>query len=330
MDDAPPSYEQATGSSSASQPQPAASSTLQVPSNTGRNGIPADSRRSMEDEGRPLPPGWIRCFDHHYDHHYYVDKTKNPPRSIWRHPYDDQTYIDSLPPAERDRLSREGLLHPHAPTKSDPDYGTTSNNGGSAAEASSRPANAQEGASLGRKLKDRLTNSTHEERATRRREEAEQEEEALRSYKLFREGLKAATRTGKPHLLGVDDEGRELYLQPPGAHYPRVARENRLSPYVTEVIYEKGGGPQVGKSGARFVRADGLYEGGASLEDDMLNNPNEYGSSGQYLDPYADRGRMQIVPGGMGTNHLMYQNQFPGREASEGWECRWPFLCLVD
>jgi hypothetical protein len=276
----------------------------------------------MEDEGRPLPPGWIRCFDHHYDHHYYVDKTKNPPRSIWRHPYDDQTYINSLPPAERQRLSREGLLHPHAPTKNDPDYGATDNNV-STPGASSGPSNANANANanpnasdssggLGRKLKDKLTNTTHDERAARRREEAEQEEEAIRSYKLFREGLKAATKTGKPHLLGVDDDGRELYLQPPGAHYPHVARENRLSPYVTEVIYQKGGGPQVGKPGARFVRADGMYEGGASLEDDMFNNPNEYGTAGQYLDPYADRGRPQFVAGGMGTNHLMYQNQFPG------------------
>lgn len=306
MDDQPPpSYEQAIGGSST---QPASSSTLQVPSNNnGRNGIPAASRRSMEDEARPLPTGWIRCFDHQYSHQYFVDTTKNPPRSIWRHPYDDQTYIDSLPSAERERLSSQGLLHPHGPTRNDPDYESTDDEAASHGEGRAEPTNVRGKsalAKLGSKVKGHL-----EDREARRRERAAQEEEAHRSYTLFRQGLEAATRTGKPHLLGVDDEGRELYLQPPGAIYPRAVRENRLSPYVTEVIYDRNGGPQMGKPGARFVRADGIYEGGASLEDDMLSNPASYGDTGRYQDPYG--GGPQFNEPGMGMNHLN-RPQFPG------------------
>ncbi|KAG8995261.1 hypothetical protein FRB94_009311 [Tulasnella sp. JGI-2019a] len=46
-------------------------------------------RLSMEDEHRPLPEGWIRQLDPSSAHHFYVDTTATPPRSIWVHPYDD-------------------------------------------------------------------------------------------------------------------------------------------------------------------------------------------------------------------------------------------------
>jgi hypothetical protein len=56
--EAPPSYEVATnttGGSTAS--RPIQSTHLEVPE---LNGIPANHRKSMEDELRPLPEGWIR------------------------------------------------------------------------------------------------------------------------------------------------------------------------------------------------------------------------------------------------------------------------------
>ena len=98
--EAPPSYTDAT----ASDPRPA---TLQVPqasTHRARNGIPPEYRRSMEDEGRSLPQGWIRQYDDESHHQYFVDTTRSPPRSIWQHPYDDVTYMSSLDPQERARI----------------------------------------------------------------------------------------------------------------------------------------------------------------------------------------------------------------------------------
>merc|ERR1712029_811538 len=61
-DEAPPPYEQAAGSSS--KPNQDASGHLAIPgSSSSHGGIPPASRRSMEDEGRSLPEGWVRTFD---------------------------------------------------------------------------------------------------------------------------------------------------------------------------------------------------------------------------------------------------------------------------
>jgi len=53
------------------------------------------TRRSMEDEERPLPEGWIRQWDTNTQHHFYVDTRANPPRSIWNHPLEDKEYLES-------------------------------------------------------------------------------------------------------------------------------------------------------------------------------------------------------------------------------------------
>ncbi|ORX35966.1 hypothetical protein BD324DRAFT_629703 [Kockovaella imperatae] len=55
----------------------------------------SDARRSMDDERRDLPPGWVRCFDPKTEHHFYVEEATR--RSIWVHPYDDPEYIASIP-----------------------------------------------------------------------------------------------------------------------------------------------------------------------------------------------------------------------------------------
>ncbi|WVW85398.1 hypothetical protein I302_107436 [Kwoniella bestiolae CBS 10118] len=54
-----------------------------------------EMRRSMDDEQRDLPEGWVRCFDPKQQHAFYVDeKTK---RSSWLHPYDDPEFLRTLP-----------------------------------------------------------------------------------------------------------------------------------------------------------------------------------------------------------------------------------------
>jgi len=67
--EAPPSYEQVTGSKAKYE---------------SRNGIPPEHRRSMEDEHRHLPPGWVRQYDAQSHHQFFVDIKADPPRSIWR------------------------------------------------------------------------------------------------------------------------------------------------------------------------------------------------------------------------------------------------------
>lgn len=85
--DAPPSYEKAT-------------------QHATRNGITPQARRSMEDEQRPLPQGWIRQYDTEQHHQFFVDTSATPPRSIWHHPYDDEEYLSSLSSSERAHINR--------------------------------------------------------------------------------------------------------------------------------------------------------------------------------------------------------------------------------
>jgi hypothetical protein len=59
----PPTYEAATGSTSAPTPGIHRVSTDGPGHRTERNGITPEMRRSMEDESRELPPGWVRSFD---------------------------------------------------------------------------------------------------------------------------------------------------------------------------------------------------------------------------------------------------------------------------
>ncbi|EIW68415.1 hypothetical protein M231_00264 [Tremella mesenterica] len=57
--------------------------------------VDEEGRRSMDDEQRELPQGWVRCFDPKTEHHFYVDVATK--RSTWLHPYDDPEYLRTLP-----------------------------------------------------------------------------------------------------------------------------------------------------------------------------------------------------------------------------------------
>jgi len=56
-----------------------------------------DTRKSLDDERRDLPEGWVRCFDPKTEHAFYVDEKDPNHRAIWVHPYDDPTFLQSLP-----------------------------------------------------------------------------------------------------------------------------------------------------------------------------------------------------------------------------------------
>ncbi|KAM3075368.1 hypothetical protein ACMFMF_006043 [Clarireedia jacksonii] len=197
------------------------------PTHKTRNGIPPQSRRSMEDEARPLPPGWIRQYDNEEHHQFFVDTTSFPPRSIWQHPYDDPQYLSSLSPQERARIQglhrvpsqadieaestdEEGAAHIQPPRGAPPSQGTSATAAAAAAEET--PTGLHK---LGRKMKDKLTHSTHQEREQRRRQREQDEIAAYRRHQAIRAAMVKAVQTGEPQLIGKDRSGRDVYIEPP-------------------------------------------------------------------------------------------------------------------
>ncbi|KAL2073983.1 hypothetical protein VTL71DRAFT_7761 [Oculimacula yallundae] len=207
----PPPYE-ASGSSN---PRPNTNTNnLQVPN--ARNGIPPFDRRSMEDEFRDLPSGWTRQYDQQSHHQFFVDTRTNPPRSIWHHPYDDEQYLSSLSQDERARIQS---LH-RVPTPAD----LNAESSGDDEPSSSHPplpprSNDTEKISgahkIGRRMKDKLTSSTHEEREVQRRQREEQERQAYQRHLHIRRQMSKAMETGQPQLLGKDRNGKDVYIEPP-------------------------------------------------------------------------------------------------------------------
>lgn len=205
--EAPPPYKEAVSGTS---------STLQVPGRT-RSGIPPQLRRSMEDENRPIPEGWVRQFDHRENHQFFVDTRTNPPRSIWHHPYDDEQYMLSLTPEERSRIQDLGRIPTNADIEAESSYDESAEPSLPSAAApgtgtTGQPVGAKK---LGRRMKDALTNTTHEQREARRRQRDEEERRAYEVHQRFRTAMTKAAQTGEPQLLGRDSEDREVYIEPP-------------------------------------------------------------------------------------------------------------------
>ncbi|KAF2661817.1 hypothetical protein K491DRAFT_387581 [Lophiostoma macrostomum CBS 122681] len=209
--DAPPSYEAATGSGTT----PNRLSMEERSARTERSGIPADRRRSMEDEQRELPPGWIRQFDSQEGHQFFVDTTKEPPRSIWVHPYDDPTFLSTLSPEERKKHSR---LH-RSSTLEDLAAEDTDNEDHHEAKLPPREGAAGQPKGIhkfGRKMKDKVTGTTHEQREQQRRQREEQERRIYQAHLRARQAMIRAMETSQPQLLGKDREGKDVYILPPG------------------------------------------------------------------------------------------------------------------
>lgn len=188
---------------------PQDASRLQVPHRT-RSGIPPSARRSMEDEARELPTGWIRQYDSQTHHQFFVDTNSSPPRSIWHHPYDDQAFLSKLSSTERERVQN---LH-RAPTRADieaessgDDDHTPQQTGGGEELSGTKK--------FGRKMKDKLTGSTHQEREQARRAREEEERKLYARHLHIRKQMSLAAETGKPQLLGKDENGKEVWIEPP-------------------------------------------------------------------------------------------------------------------
>ena len=248
-DEPPPSYDAATAQNTT---QAHSSSTLQVPHRT-RNGIPPEYRRSIEDEGRPLPPGWVRQFDAENDHQFFVDTNHEPPRSIWHHPYDDDEYINSLSPAERQRIQAEMVVPGQADIvaeSSDDDASHHDPPKGKPANTKTSPSSEQAKPSFGRRWKDKVTGTTHEQRQEQRRQRAIAEEQAYQHHRQIRQAMVQAIQTGQPQFAGKDRDGKDLYIEPPQGAYPGQ-RGNGFNPYQQ--------GPYSNPN-ARFVRPVHPYQ----------------------------------------------------------------------
>ena len=183
----------------------------------------------MEDEQRPLPKGWIRQFDDKEHHQFFVDTNADPPRAVWTHPYDDDTYLRSLSSDERERIQedeRERLED--ARSTSSMEHEGSSHDAHNSAKASAsaagydsaqlppRPDPKDGKKTFGRKLKDKVTGSTHEERQQDRARKAEEERQYYEAHQAFRRALQKAQMTGEPQFLAKDKDGKDVYIEPPG------------------------------------------------------------------------------------------------------------------
>ncbi|KAL8696529.1 MAG: hypothetical protein Q9201_007614 [Fulgogasparrea decipioides] len=214
-DEPPPSYDTATASQASLSP----SSAEQHP-HRARNGIPPHYRRSMEDEGRPLPQGWVRQYDPQNHHQFFVDTTREPPRSIWHHPYDDDEYMNSLDQKEREKIRNSLRVPTHADiaaesSDEDGDHRPTSHSNATNPTSTLPPRPPGGKPSFGRKMKDKLTGTTHEEREEHRRQRAIAEEQAYERHRQLRQAMVNAMNTGQPQFIGKDRDGRDLYIEPP-------------------------------------------------------------------------------------------------------------------
>ncbi|KAK5132836.1 hypothetical protein LTR08_008551 [Meristemomyces frigidus] len=295
-DQPPPSYDEANGSSSRPTASSAHNDHLDVPGTSSSHAIPAKHRRSMEDELRPLPAGWVRTFDPETEHQFFVDTKTDPPRSIWTHPYDDEQYLNTLSGADRERAEQESLGRGHPPSKADimAEHTDDEDDHHSSGAASSSHHNAElpprpdqdkgKKPSFGRKMKDKMTGSTHEERLQERKKRAEEEQRLYEQHLRVRQAMARAQQTGKPQSIGKDRQGKEIFIEPPSyggdRGYPGGYGYN---PYSSGGMYST--------PNSRYIRPSTPY-----------SRPYGYGYGGGYGMPLALGGGLM---GGMMMGSMM-------------------------
>ncbi|GAA5993028.1 hypothetical protein JCM10908_003066 [Rhodotorula pacifica] len=170
------------------------------------NGIPEEVRRDMLDESRPLPDGWRREFDANSGHYFYVDTKAKPPRSIWSHPLDPDflkahpNIAEKVDPAlsssQSDSHAAEKDQHNklHKPSS----HASTSTSGASTSQSHGHGHGQEEDKrTFGRKMKDKLTGTTHEQRVEQRRKQAEQEKKEYEAYLRRRAQIRQAQAEGR-------------------------------------------------------------------------------------------------------------------------------------
>lgn len=143
---------------------------------------------------------------------FYVDTTKDPPQSLWEHPYDNFDYVKSLP---EDAPVRQWYIQQYIEEKNAQKNGGGGGGGGGDPRGGGGEANGSAGKkekegkrSLGRMMKDKVTGKSH----AQREEERTAREHEVRSRRLpfprLRGGLRLTNfgRVGAPALPGVHSE----------------------------------------------------------------------------------------------------------------------------
>lgn len=224
----------------------------------------------MEDEHRSLPEGWVRQWDDKEQHQFFVDTKATPPRSIWHHPYDDDTYLSTLSSEQRERIQeeeRERLYHDHSddesahPSASKASAAGVSTNPTGASsfdqDLPPRPSQSDPHAKLGfsEKMKQKLTGQNKEERAEHRRRREEEERKYYEAHMRFRQCLQRAQMTGEPQFFARDRDGKDIYIEPPYMGYGGMPPRSYgggygYNPYTS--------GPYSAPN-ARFIRPGGPY-----------------------------------------------------------------------
>lgn len=205
----------------------------------------------------------MRQYDSETHHQFFIDTTASPPRSIWSHPYDDEQYLSTLSPAEREKVTRlhrsVSLADIEAESSDDDTHRPQQQQQHAELPPRKSPNDANDANptgihKFGRRMKDKLTHSTHAERERARQQRAEQERRAYEAHLRARDAMARALRTGEPQFLGKDTDGRDVYIEPPNgpaaAALPRGAYG--YSPYAQGGAYAN--------PNARFVRPAQPYE----------------------------------------------------------------------
>jgi len=194
----------------------------------------------MEDEGRPLPQGWVRSYDPQNNHQFFVDTSSEPPKSTWHHPYDDEQYMNNLDPVERKRIQAmhrvpsEADIAAESSDEDEEGHRHTSSKhrgagaaGAEFAELPPRPTGSDHPGGVtkwGRKMKDRMTQTTHQQREQERTRRAEEERRTYQRHMELRQAMSRAAQTGQPQFVGKDRNGKDVYIEPPqGAGPPQGA-----------------------------------------------------------------------------------------------------------
>ncbi|GAA5946925.1 hypothetical protein JCM10213_002901 [Rhodosporidiobolus nylandii] len=209
--------------------------------------IPAEARRDIIDEQRPLPENWRREWDPKSEHFFYVDTKASPPRSIWCHPLDPE-YL-AAHPQDAKELSSE-----YAPPSGAPPAGSSTSKQDqqhvSAYASDGKDGKKKDERSLGRKMKDKLTGTTHEERVQQRKKRQEEEMKQYQAYLVRRKQILEAQRQGRY---------QPMYAAP-------------ASPYSRPMYYNSGigmpygyGGYGYGRRGMGMGMGPGMAVGGGLL-----------------------------------------------------------------
>ncbi|KAJ4302464.1 hypothetical protein N0V88_002609 [Collariella sp. IMI 366227] len=154
--------------------------------------------------------------DCHLARFFRLLRHRVPPRNVTRVQYRDTTVTPGRDPAvaydyrdrttERERIQGSHSAHHRRPSAAD--IAAEETDGDSDSGASSHK---KEHRSLGRKLKDHLTGTTHEERAAERARRMSAEREMYRQHRILRRAMHETMRSGRPHLLGRDENrGKDL------------------------------------------------------------------------------------------------------------------------